>query len=311
MSLIHDALKSMDTPAVSVSMPDAPPLSATGMHSAPSASAMAIRPVWLSGVLAFAGVLGTAGVGWMLWQSPLAGARGMDMPPPPLPVVARHVMPVIVEATPVEINNQPVPSISSIPTTPIISSIPSMVSIPAAPSIATTQRVQNVQSIHSAPAPYPVKISKPYRQHSNRAIIAAPENAVSAPAVAAETSVELRFARFINAMKNEDQAAAEHELIELKKQLPAGTIGLVRAQAWFDLHAGHYALAAEGYRVILDRLPGDEEAAINLASIRIRQQRPEQARATLDAAVRVQPDSAALRAALGRFSATATATHQP
>ncbi|MNW11217.1 hypothetical protein D3C71_2086130 [compost metagenome] len=50
---------------------------------------------------------------------------------------------------------------------------------------------------------------------------------------------------------------------------------------------------------------GDEEAAINLASIQARQQKPEEARATLDAALRLRPDSAALRAALGQFTPAA------
>lgn len=120
-----------------------------------------------------------------------------------------------------------------------------------------------------------------------------------------ETPVELRFARFVAAMKNNQTVDAERELAALKARLPAGSLGLLRAQAWFDLRAGNDAAAAEQYRAILDRMPGDEEAAINLASIHSRRARPEEARATLDAALRLSPDSAALRSALGQFTPNA------
>ena len=106
-------------------------------------------------------------------------------------------------------------------------------------------------------------------------------------------------------MKDARTDDAERELAALKARLPEGSLGLLRAQAWFDLRAGHDAAAGDGYRAILERMPGDEEAAINLASIQSRQQKPEEARATLDAAVRLQPGSAALRAALAQFTPTA------
>jgi predicted Zn-dependent protease len=120
-----------------------------------------------------------------------------------------------------------------------------------------------------------------------------------------EAPIELRFARFVAAMKESRTADAEQELALLKARLPAGSLGLMRAQAWFDLRAGRDASAVDLYRAILDRMPGDEEAAINLASIQSRQNKTEDARATLDAAARLQPDSAALRAALAQFTPSA------
>src|SRR3990167_8210170 len=125
--------------------------------------------------------------------------------------------------------------------------------------------------------------------------------AAAVPAVD-DTQVELRFARFVVAMKESRSDDAERELAALRERLPAGSLGLLRAQAWFDLRAGRDAAAEGGYRAILERMPGDEEAAINLASIQSRQQKSEEARATLDAAARLQPDSAALRAALAQFT---------
>jgi len=130
--------------------------------------------------------------------------------------------------------------------------------------------------------------------------------ALAPPApVVDDTPVELRFARFVAAMKNNQTADAERELAALKSRLPAGSLGLLRAQAWFDLRGGNDAAAAEQYRAILDRMPGDEEAAINLASIHSRRGKPEEARATLDGALRLSPDSAALRSALGQFTPNA------
>lgn len=137
-----------------------------------------------------------------------------------------------------------------------------------------------------------------------RSTTAAAPAVAPAPAVD-DAPVELRFARFVAAMKESRTADAERELAALKERLPAGSLGLVRAQAWFDLRAGRDAAAADGYRTILERLPGDEEAAINLASIQSRQQKTEEARVTLDAASRLQPDSAALRAALAQFTPAA------
>lgn len=129
---------------------------------------------------------------------------------------------------------------------------------------------------------------------------------MQAPApVVDDTPVELRFARFVAAMKSNQTADAERELAALKVRLPAGSLGLLRAQAWFDLRAGNDAAAADQYRAILDRMPGDEEAAINLASIHSRRGKPEDARAALDAALRLSPDSAALRSALGQFTPNA------
>ena len=167
--------------------------------------------------------------------------------------------------------------------------------------MAAGPRVETV-----APAAAAVNRSSTTRQARGvtRSTTAAAPAVAPAPAVD-DAPVELRFARFVAAMKESRTADAERELAALKERLPAGSLGLVRAQAWFDLRAGRDAAAADGYRTILERLPGDEEAAINLASIQSRQQKTEEARATLDAASRLQPDSAALRAALAQFTPAA------
>lgn len=154
----------------------------------------------------------------------------------------------------------------------------------------------------ATPRPVPQRPVRPSRPAATAE--ATPVVPVAA-SVVDDTPVELLFARYVTAMKDGRGADAERALGTLKERLPAGSIGLLRAQAWYDLRAGRDAAAADGYRAIIERMPGDEEAAINLASIQARQQKPEEARATLDAAVRLQPDSAALRAALAQFTPAA------
>ena len=161
-------------------------------------------------------------------------------------------------------------------------------------AVADARSAAQKTPVRAAPRPAPVRRVRP----------APPVDSAAAVPAVDDTQVELRFARFVVAMQEARSGDAERELAALRERLPAGSLGLLRAQAWFDLRAGRDAAAEGGYRAILERMPGDEEAAINLASIQSRQQKSEEARATLDAAARLQPDSAALRAALAQFTPT-------
>ncbi len=318
MSLIHDALKSMDTAAAAPAAPAATarPRAATAPRGG--------RPAWLDGALAFAIVVAAGGLGWALWQS-----QQQPRPLPPVVAVAAPVsavvtlpalaasqplveVPAVGGATPVV----DLPAASAQPAATAPAPMPSAVApMPMAPAPAA--QVQAAPAPSAAPVSAPavvvaqaatgqadVRPATPRPARAMRAV--APPVAVVPPApVVDDTPVELRFARFVAAMKNNQTADAERELAALKSRLPAGSLGLLRAQAWFDLRGGNDAAAAEQYRAILDRMPGDEEAAINLASIHSRRGKPEEARATLDGALRLSPDSAALRSALGQFTPNA------
>lgn len=300
MSLIHDALKSMEAPQEpKPAVARAPAVAARG------------RPAWLDAVLAFAVVVGVGVLGWWLWQSqrqPQADMARIAVVPanPAVPPVATTPLPVeaaqpaLTAAAPTEqaaLAQAPMEPqqaagaapLQQVPTSPAPES--------STPTVAVAEARSAAQKapVHAAPRPAPA-----------RRVRATPpvENVAAAPAVD-DTPVELRFARFVVAMKEARTDDAERELVMLRERLPAGSLGLLRAQAWFDLRAGRDAAAEGGYRAILERMPGDAEAAINLASIQSRQQKSEEARATLDAAVRLQPDSAALRAALAQFTPTA------
>lgn len=350
MSLIHDALKSMD----------APQNTKPAMAQASKAAGRA-RPAWLDAMLAFAVVLGAGILGWFVWQTqmkPKADPLPMAAAPAPAPVpapAAAGVTPAVTEtAAPATAPAMPAPAGTAeaapatapatataalpadavAPTAGTLAPAPAALPAPAVAVGAAGVAVTPSPSVAPAAAPAPAVAMESARpkpvvvvsQRSDAPAAAAPTAtrpgparqarsasrlsaaAASAPApapVVDDAPVELRFARFVAAMKESRTADAERELAALKERLPAGSLGLLRAQAWFDLRAGRDAAAADGYRAILERMPGDEEAAINLASIQSRQHKPEEARATLDAATRLQPDSAALRAALAQFTPAA------
>jgi len=311
MSLIHDALKSMDAPQQSKPVPAA---------RAPAAAPRG-RPAWLDGLLAFCVVVGAGAVGWYLWQqmqpAPDAAlalpAKAQAAPAPAAPLAPTQAQALADASAPAP---APVPPV---PAAPQENAAAVHAAAPAAPG-ALSQEAAPGTAAQAAPAPTAAQQAasaqkQPAAQQHRPRHVAARHRApqaqhAAAPAPASEpkvddTPVELHFARFVTAMRGEQTADAQRELDTLKARLPAGALGLVRAQAWFDLRAGNDAAAARGYRAILDRLPGDEEAAINLASIQSRQLRHEEARATLDAAVRLNPDSTALRAALAQYTPNA------
>ncbi len=329
MSLIHDALKSMDAP-----QQQDPKLV---LARAPVTAARR-RPAWLDAVLAFVIVVGAGVVGWLTWQSqvkpradltPMATAPvNAAVPPVASPITPTPAVDVAVSATALaapepaaavaasEATATPMASLTPV-AAPINVAIQSpAMATPSAPIAPATPRV-SAPAVAMEPAvmpetparvaqatPRPVP-QRPVRPSRPAATAEATPVVPVAASVVDDTPVELLFARYVTAMKDGRGADAERALGTLKERLPAGSIGLLRAQAWYDLRAGRDAAAADGYRAIIERMPGDEEAAINLASIQARQQKPEEARATLDAAVRLQPDSAALRAALAQFTPAA------
>lgn len=323
MSLIHDALKSMDAPQQDPKLV---------LARAPVAVARR-RPAWLDAALAFFIVLGAGVVGWLVWQSqmkpkrdltpvavapvsaapqPVAAPMPIASPPPAdalqpavaMPAVTTPVVADVGGAAPVA--PPAAPQVAVATNVVLQSPSPASTSLPAAPKVSAPSLVAANAQAGSAPTMQEAPRLASQRQARSSRPAPAPVEPmpVAAPAVD-DTPVELRFARFVAAMKEGRGADAERELAALKERLPAGSLGLLRAQAWFDLRAGRDAAAADGYRAILERMLGDEEAAINLASIQARQQKPEEARATLDAALRLRPDSAALRAALGQFTPAA------
>lgn len=315
MSIIHEALKSMDGPQTST--PDTPASQRRKRASTESS--------WLAAVLAFSAVVGAGVLGWYVWQGQIQALLPFTKPAPragsaspapaatllaaaPMTPVSLQAMPAPVEAAdtapaPVASTAQtPVPGQDPVPVAPVVTASTAMPADRGMTPVALTGAAPSPAMAHSqeSSAPNGKLVNRPTRQARPRPA----EKTTAAPA-AEDIPVELLFARFVSAMQGGQTAQAELALVVLAEKLPAGSLGLLRAQAWFALQAGRDSAAADLYRTILERLPGDEGAAINLASIQSRQQQPEEARATLDAAKRLQPDSAALRAALAQFTPNA------
>lgn len=114
-------------------------------------------------------------------------------------------------------------------------------------------------------------------------------------------SAEQHFNQFLLAMRNGDLPGAERHLVALRAGLPQGSVSLLRAEGWHAMARDDRDGAARHYQAILDRLPGDEEASVNLASIELRRQRTEPARQILADALRMHPESEALKSALAGF----------
>ena len=292
MSLIHDALKSMDGTA-----PQASDLAVAAQAPAPAGNSSATRggrPAWVGGVLTFALVAGVGCAGLAYWQSQKA-PKATAPSPAAIATVQSEVEVVsapALSAEPAQSLNVAVAEVS-VNTRVIPVDTPSE-SVPVLHALAVT--VPAPQVIEQPRLAEPVVAAPP--RSARRAVD--PVQATAPPMD--ESPIELSFARFVTAMKGGHTADAQHELSALKTRLPSGSLGLMRAQAWFDLRAGNDDAAAEQYHAILERMAGDEEAAINLASILVRQGKPEDARATLASAVRLQPDSGNLRSALAQFT---------
>jgi Tetratricopeptide repeat len=94
-----------------------------------------------------------------------------------------------------------------------------------------------------------------------------------------------------------DDAAAQ--LKQLATRLPAESITLLRLHAWYALRSGDSSRAQALYRQIVDRLPDDEPASINLAVLQWRAGRRDEARRVIAALAERRPESETVR----RYSA--------
>ncbi|WCM79363.1 tetratricopeptide repeat protein [Acidovorax sp. NCPPB 3859] len=312
-----------------------PPLAADAAVLAPRAApapARGRRGPLLALVAALAvAVVGLAGWHALRTDRPLAAAAAPTATPP---AVIASAVAVPLPAAPASLAasaQAPLPSASPAPAVadataapaPAPMAAPAVVSAPVnAPVAASAPAVPApVPQAEAAPVPKPAPArastqSSTERPRASRAAThpahpspahpAAARVAVSpaAPASApAAMPVEQRFNAFLQAMRTGDLPGAGQHLAALRRELPPGSVSLLRAEGWHALAGGDAGAAARIYQDILDRLPGDEEASINLASIEARRDRAESARRILADAVRLHPESESLKAALARFQA--------
>ncbi|WP_160319374.1 tetratricopeptide repeat protein, partial [Paracidovorax avenae] len=230
-------------------------------------------------------------------------------------------------AVPAALVQAPLPSASPAPAvaqatapaaTPMPVAAPAVVTAPVAAAPAVPEPVPQADA---APLPRPTSAqfsaqASTDRPRGSRAATPAAQPAQVHPAAAraaaspaapasapAAMPVEQRFNAFLQAMRAGDLPGAGQHLAALRRELSPGSVSLLRAEGWYALAGGDAVAAARIYQDILDRLPGDEEASINLASIEARRDRAESARRILADAVRLHPESESLKAALARFQA--------
>lgn len=305
MSLIHQALRDMD-----------PPLAADAAALAPRAASVPSRSRRVP-VLALVAALSVAAAGVAGWYALNAGHplafRAASVAPPPaiIPTAAAASLQSALTAPP-----QPAPAA---PVAPVEAPAPAVVALPpsrertAVPApvlVADAATVPNPLPVR--PAAEPPRSARPAHAHvpmQASPVQASPVRATAAarpaavPPAAAAMPVEQRFNAFLQAMRTGDMPGAGQHLAALRRDLPPGSVSLLRAEGWYALAGGDADAAARIYQDLLDRLPGDEEASINLASIESRRQRGEAARRILADAVRVHPESESLKSALARFQA--------
>lgn len=104
------------------------------------------------------------------------------------------------------------------------------------------------------------------------------------------------------ALEVRDETLAQRHLQGIRNRLPEGSPARLRAEGWHAYRTGDAEQAQRVYRRLLEKLPGDENASLTLASIERQGQRPDQAREVLARSLRHNPGSAVLRAALDQAS---------
>jgi len=267
MSLIHDALREQDGPALPV-------------RPAPRASWWARQPAAVRGPLLFA----AAGVAGFLLAGTLLlafGRRGEAGPPVPVAAVdaADAVLPVTanIAAAPVIATAAaaPPPPASAPATARAEAVAPQAADHPAAPAIAAQVQPALPDAgadaapvpVHAAPAPAPATAVATRDGAAPAIRIKVERRAAAAPVDAGmdNRAVEQAVAEVERAMAGGDLATARQALAQLDSLLPPESLTLLRMQAWIA-HAGNDTAQAETlYRRIAERVPEDVNAGVNIA----------------------------------------------
>ncbi|MDD5333137.1 MAG: tetratricopeptide repeat protein [Rhodoferax sp.] len=172
---------------------------------------------------------------------------------------------------------------------------------PPLPPVAKITAIEPAAAVPSAP-----RTTKVVAEVKNTATAVRPRLAMKAAsstsrpsaATAPEAASENQLARFMQAMEAQRLEEAQTHLAALRRQLPEGSVTLLRLDAWLALRTNQLDVARRNYHEIIERLPGDEEASVNLAGILLKAGQPEAARRVLDEAQKVSPDAIAVQAAL-------------
>lgn len=228
MSMMFAALKRMESPAGQV-------------RTARPTAATRAAPHWLVPALCGGALVAAAGLAWQ-------GVRPGTAAAPATPVVVEAPVDV---AEPV---HAPVPAEATVTPATAVAAATTQPPPPVAEPVA-----EHIAESAVAPAAEPATARQPgivvrdAREASNDA--GAPEDAAIARDVAAIGA----------AVRNGDLDGAQAGVDALAAILPPRSLTLLRMQAWVAHQRGDTASALSLYRSIVERVPSDQTAVINLA----------------------------------------------
>lgn len=309
MSLMHDALRDLDTPPSS--SPTAAPMPAWAHgdateRSSPKAARFPRGLLWGLGI----GVTGALAA-WLLWTesartwgAPAVAEAAAMRPTQPAaaasPVFGSSPTPVAqvessggsaAEASPDERPPSASPAESApleLPQTARVApTAHAQVTAIAQPAASSQQRAGAAQ--RPVPARTPVRLDGVYSS--------GPQTVEASTAAAPPLNVDQAWDAAMRAIDSSDAARWQEIEREMERTLGSQALPLLRLRAYAALVQQREVEAGTLYQQILERLPHDEEASLNLAVLKARIGNWRQAQALLDDALQSNPDSAALRAA--------------
>lgn len=320
MSLIYQALKQTEQEAPAAVVASAAAAAPRTVPVVPPAASGRLRgPLLLGAVVASAGIV----AGLLLSQrEPAAGVAAnaapsapaavapapADMPPlptapaAPLPVAAPDASPASVPGALAALPLAEPP----LPTVPPRLTLSTSLSVrPAAATTESTPAVAPPPAAVSAPVPGAAPApAQPVSQARPAPVEVTVRATGGATEGASNEDISELFDGLNRALEARDEAQAQRHLQGIRNRLPEGSLARLRAEGWHAYRTGDAERAQRVYRRLLEKLPGDENASLTLASIERQGQRPDQAREVLARSLRHNPNSAVLRAALDQASQT-------
>ena len=315
MSLIYQALKQTEQQAPAAVVASASAAAPRAVPAVPPAGPGRLRaPLLLGAVVAGAGIV----AGLLLSQrEPVAGVATAAVPSAPTAVAP----------APAEVPSQPTAGVPPLPTAALPAAAPGAVAaLPVAeaplPTVPPRLMLSTSLSVRPAateaapavtappaavPAPTPAPAAAPAAaQPVSQARPAPAEVTVRATGGTTESAsnedISELFDGLNRALEARDEAQAQRHLQGIRNRLPEGSLARLRAEGWHAYRTGDAERAQRVYRRLLEKLPGDENASLTLASIERQGQRPDQAREVLARSLRHNPNSAMLRSALDQAS---------
>ena len=117
----------------------------------------------------------------------------------------------------------------------------------------------------AAPRAVAIAVEPPAAEPAIRSDDAAQATDAGAPPASDDRAVAVAVATFEQAVRAGDFAEGQRQLDVLAGLLPARSLTLLRMQAWFAHQSGDAVQAIVLYGEITERVPADDNAAINLA----------------------------------------------